>query len=249
MNIVDTLRGQFKQVKMLQKAFSLVREERVKFESFPDRVENLVEAIKQDYVSQAVDDIVRDCGLLVADRKEFTARLEYYKSQLQECTETVEYYIPSNISIKVSLTSTVLHAISESCSLTEEEALKLFTKYIFIIDQRNEYAAHLKAELQRLGEWYKVSADNDEEDTKQQGWTQDLVTLFNGHTDYIDKLVGLSDSEVACQIKKWCKCTCKENGKQICVNPANNKKSAYTKALKENNLINVSVEWFRHTML
>lgn len=75
-------------------------------------------------------------------------------------------------------------------------------------------------------------------------YTPELLELFNGHKDYIDKLAGMSDVEIAQKIMEWCKIKHKD-GYLICQNPNNGKKSEYARELKNNRLIANSQEQFR----
>ncbi len=95
--------------------------------------------------------------------------------------------------------------------------------------------------------------DTPSEEAGQQGevkhtYSKKLVDLFYGHVDYIDKLIGLPDKEIAAKIHKWSELTHKEDSFPICKKVHNNK-SAYAEALKENGLITVSKDWFRQSIL
>ena len=72
--------------------------------------------------------------------------------------------------------------------------------------------------------------------------SRSLEELFNGHTDFIDKLAGLSLDEIVANIKKWAQFKHKD-GKFICKNPARCNKSAYARALREAGLTNKTVDW------
>lgn len=73
-------------------------------------------------------------------------------------------------------------------------------------------------------------------------YSKKLVELFNGHTDYIDKLFGLPDGEIASKIKKWS--TMKHiDGNTVCQKVCGNR-TKYAEALKEARLINCSVQVF-----
>lgn len=52
-------------------------------------------------------------------------------------------------------------------------------------------------------------------DNEPQQYTKELIWLFNGHTDFIDKLRGIGRQEIARKIAKWCMLTHKD-GKLIC---------------------------------
>ncbi len=87
-----------------------------------------------------------------------------------------------------------------------------------------------------------------EEPEKENGgctspYPKDLVELFNGHTDYIEKLVGLSDDEIASKINKWSSTTLQQDSKPICQKVYGNKRK-YAEALKEGRFINCCVQVF-----
>lgn len=52
-------------------------------------------------------------------------------------------------------------------------------------------------------------------DNEPQQYTKELIWLFNGHTDFIDKLRGIGRQEIARKIAKWCMMTHKDK-KCIC---------------------------------
>ncbi len=69
-----------------------------------------------------------------------------------------------------------------------------------------------------------------------------LESLFNGHTDYIGKLAGLTLDEIVTNIKKWAQLK-HSDGKFICQNPASGNQSAYARALRDAGLTNKTEDW------
>lgn len=74
--------------------------------------------------------------------------------------------------------------------------------------------------------------------------SKSLVGLFNGHTDYVNKLAGLTLDKIVANIKNWAQFRHKD-GKFICQNPASNNKSAYARALIEAGLTTYSEQTVR----
>lgn len=74
-------------------------------------------------------------------------------------------------------------------------------------------------------------------------YSKELVELFNGHTDSIDKLIGLSDDEIASKIKEWSKWK-HIDGKPICKKVEQNRQ-AYADALQANRIIGCKADTFR----
>ena len=79
-------------------------------------------------------------------------------------------------------------------------------------------------------------------------YLEDLLKLFHYHVEELDSLVGLSDSKIADRIKQLAKKKDKFD-KPLIENPGNyGNKSAYAKALKDNELIKCSVGTFRRLL-
>lgn len=78
-------------------------------------------------------------------------------------------------------------------------------------------------------------------------YSEDLLKLFHSHVEELDSLVGLSDSKIAARINKLAKERDKFD-KPLIENPENNKRLAYAKALKENELIKGSENTFRRKL-
>ena len=86
-----------------------------------------------------------------------------------------------------------------------------------------------------------------EANIKPQKYGDGLVSLFRGHVELIDKLIGLSDDEIAGKIRKWA--TQKDEfGKLMIENPKNNLRSAYARELKANSIIQGSVNRFKRKL-
>ena len=74
--------------------------------------------------------------------------------------------------------------------------------------------------------------------------SKSLVDLFNGHTDYVNKLAGLNLKDMVANIKRWAQIRHRD-GEFICQNPASNNKSAYARALIEAGLTTYSEQTVR----
>ena len=75
-------------------------------------------------------------------------------------------------------------------------------------------------------------------------YSKELLTLFHGRTELINKLIGKSDDEIAALITGWA--TQRDNlGRPLIENPKNRKRAEFAEILKQNNLIKLSAESFR----
>ena len=118
----------------------------------------------------------------------------------------------------------------------------------------SDYEAYLFArDIVRLAEAYKNSVSaicgvkmkyclSAKGTVTPKQYPESLVKLFNGHTDYIDKLAGLTLAQIVANIKEWTQLRYKD-GKFICQNPASGNKSAYARALIEAGFTNRSEDW------
>ena len=120
----------------------------------------------------------------------------------------------------------------------------------------SDYEAYLFArDIVRLAEAYKHSVSaicgikrkyclSAKGTVTPKKYPESLVKLFNGHTDYIDKLAGLTLAQIVANIKKWMRMRHKD-GEFICQNPENNNNSAYARALIEAGLTTYSEQTVR----
>lgn len=81
----------------------------------------------------------------------------------------------------------------------------------------------------------------------QRIYPQNLLSLFRGHKELIDSLIGKSDNEIAKLITGWAKQKDK-SGKPLIENPSNRMQSKFAKELKQNGLIGLSEESFRRKL-
>ena len=117
---------------------------------------------------------------------------------------------------------------------------------------RNE-CEFLETEAELRGEPQPVEEQKAEEKEKKKEengrkYSKELLKLFNWHEELLESLVGLSDGEIAGRIKQLAKERDKF-GKPLIESPGNyGNKSAYAKALKENELIKCGAETFRRLL-
>ena len=113
--------------------------------------------------------------------------------------------------------------------------------YIYVLAEAVKAALLERASAQTQPTAAEQQSENDE---PQRGYSAELVKLFRGHIELIDKLVGFSDDEIARKIKGWAAQKDKF-GKPMIENPDNRLKSTFAKELKKNNLIKLSESSFR----
>lgn len=95
----------------------------------------------------------------------------------------------------------------------------------------------------KIGEIYIKLAEIDSEEIKPKPqYSEELLDLFNGHVELINKLIGKSDDEKAELIRKWNK---GKDGKPLIKNYKNRLKKEYATQLKQAGLISESIENFR----
>lgn len=93
----------------------------------------------------------------------------------------------------------------------------------------------------KIGEIYIKLAEIDSEEIKPK-YSEELLDLFNGHVELINKLIGKSDDEKAELIRKWNK---GKDGKPLIKNYKNRLRKEYATQLKQAGLISESIENFR----
>lgn len=122
------------------------------------------------------------------------------------------------------------------------DLFSLLTLYAAASNERD----FLKVQLELLGKPQTEEKQKAEENGRK--YSEDLLKLFHSHVEELDSLGGLSDSEIAARINKLAKERDKF-GKPLIENPENHgNKSAYAKALKDNELIKCSVGTFRRLL-
>lgn len=95
----------------------------------------------------------------------------------------------------------------------------------------------------KIGEIYIKLAEIDSEEIKPKPqYSEELLALFNGHVELINKLIGKSDDEKAELIRKWNK---GKDGKPLIKNYKNRLRKEYATQLKQAGLISESIENFR----
>lgn len=95
----------------------------------------------------------------------------------------------------------------------------------------------------KIGEIYIKLAEIDSEEIKPKPqYSEELLDLFNGHVELINKLIGKSDDEKAELIRKWNK---GKDGKPLIKNYKNRLRKEYATQLKQAGLISESIENFR----
>lgn len=95
----------------------------------------------------------------------------------------------------------------------------------------------------KIGEIYIKLAEIDSEEIKPNPqYSEELLDLFNGHVELINKLIGKSDDEKAELIRKWNK---GKDGKPLIKNYKNRLRKKYATQLKQAGLISESIENFR----
>lgn len=93
----------------------------------------------------------------------------------------------------------------------------------------------------KIGEIYIKLAEIDSEEIKPK-YSEELLDLFKGHKELINKLIGKSDDEKAELIRKWNK---GKDGKPLIKNYKNRLRKKYATQLKQAGLISESIENFR----
>lgn len=91
------------------------------------------------------------------------------------------------------------------------------------------------------------SFDEAEAINQAKKYSDGLLNLFHGNIDLIEQLNGLSDNEIAIQIRSW-KTQKDKMGRPLIENPDNYLKSEYARELKENGLIKCNVNNFRNKL-
>lgn len=82
------------------------------------------------------------------------------------------------------------------------------------------------------------------EDKQIKNYPKELVKLFHNNISLIDKLVGLSDDDIAKKINQWAN-ERDEFGKPLIENPENRLKEAFATALKTASIIKCTISTFR----
>ncbi len=98
----------------------------------------------------------------------------------------------------------------------------------------------------KIGEIYIKLAEIDSEEIKPK-YSEELLDLFNGHEDEINKLIGKSNDEVAAAIKKL-NGEKDKFGKPQIQNYKNNLRSEFAKELKKAGIITISENRFIHKL-
>lgn len=95
----------------------------------------------------------------------------------------------------------------------------------------------------KIGEVYIKLAEIDCEEVKAKPqYSQELLDLFNGHKELINKLIGKSDDEKAQLIREWNK---GKDGKPLIKNFKDRLRKEFATQLKKAGLISESIENFR----
>ena len=117
--------------------------------------------------------------------------------------------------------------------------------------QKKQTYELLLANKVAIAEVMEISVDNFANKLKkwintsvQHSYTTKLLHLFHDNTYLLDSLIGLSDDEIAENIKTWKRQTDK-CGRPLIENPDNGLKSQFAKELKTNNLIKLTETTFR----
>lgn len=93
----------------------------------------------------------------------------------------------------------------------------------------------------KIGEIYIKLAEIDSEEIKPK-YSEELLDLFNGHEELINKLIGKSDDEKAQLIREWNK---RKDGKPLIKNFKDRLRKEFATQLKKAGLISESIENFR----
>ena len=134
----------------------------------------------------------------------------------------------------------------EGCEMYRKEmVIDLFSLLTLYAATRNE-CVFLETEAELRGEPQPEEKQKAEENGRK--YSKELLKLFNWHEELLESLVGLSNGEIAGRIKQLAKERDKF-GKPLIESPGNyGNKSAYAKALKENELIKCGAETFRRLL-
>lgn len=98
----------------------------------------------------------------------------------------------------------------------------------------------------KIGEIYIKLAEIDSEEIKPK-YSKELLDLFKGHKELINKLIGKSNDEVVAAIKKWNEEKDKSGQPKI-KNYKDNLRSKFARELKKAGIITISENRFIHKL-
>lgn len=154
MNCISIIGKLFGSVDALQVGFSFMIDGRNSVISVPATVNKLADEIMQDVVSPVIDELEKNA-----------TRLDYYIKELEPYTQPLALYVSSKGNDESAVwdmdgwKNEWDEVLARKYGLSDKQVAQLAGRYCFIIDQRNEMAARLKSELERLKEWSEQDAE------------------------------------------------------------------------------------------
>lgn len=125
--------------------------------------------------------------------------------------------------------------------------MKKFMSYIYEAAGLPEAEAHEKQKEENNNPLPVEEQKDETQENNVERYPKELLNLFHGHVELLDKLVTMANREIASQIKKWANEKDKY-GKPLIDNPKNNLRAEYARRLHEAGLISCKPDTFKRSL-